>query len=197
MSGRLEFRASTFFRHLKLAALDDLDCLLRLVARVLGHVLDLLDDLVALEHFAEDDVLAVQPRGDGGGNEELGAVGVLAGVGHACSESHVSHALGLQCVSISQRTKKTLLGVLQLEVLVGELVAVDALAAGAVALGEVTSLDHELLDNTVEVGALVAKALLASSKGTEVLSGLQEPMVSPLSNTKMLTTFHTLGTVLP
>jgi hypothetical protein len=62
--------------------------------------------------------------------------------------------------------------VLQLEVLVGELVAVDALAASAVALGEVTTLDHELLDNTVEVGALVAEALLAGSKGTEVLSGL-------------------------
>jgi hypothetical protein len=86
MSGRLEFRANTFFRHLKLAALDDLDRLLWLVARVLGHVLDLLDDLVALEHLAEDDVLAIQPRGDGGGDEELGAVGVLAGVGHACCE---------------------------------------------------------------------------------------------------------------
>ena len=61
---------------------------------------------------------------------------------------------------------------LQLKVLIGELVAVDALAASAVALGEVTTLDHELLDNTVEAGALVAVALLAGSKGTEVLSGL-------------------------
>jgi hypothetical protein len=73
---------------------------------------------------------------------------------------------------VSRRTEETLLGVLQLEVLVGELVAVDALAASAVTLGEVTTLDHELLDNAVEVGALVAVALLASSKGTEVLSGL-------------------------
>ena len=81
---RLKFRANTFFRHLKLAALDDLDRLLWLVTRVLGHVLDLLDDLVALEHLAEDDVLAVQPGGDGGGDEELRAVGVLASVGHAC-----------------------------------------------------------------------------------------------------------------
>ena len=63
---------------------------------------------------------------------------------------------------------------LQLEVLVLELVAVDALAASTVPLGEVTTLDHELLDNAVEVGALVAEALLASSKGTEVLSGLYE-----------------------
>jgi len=180
MSGRLlEFSASTFFRHLKLAALDDLDRLDRLVARCLGHVLDLLDDLVALEHFAEDDMLAVQPRSDGGGDEELGAVGVLAGVGHACCRLCVSDMLGSICATVPQRTQKTLLGVLQLEVLVGELVAVDALAASAVALGEVTTLDHELFDNAVEVGALVAEALLAGSKGTEVLSGLYwKPMVS-------------------
>ena len=80
---------------------------------------------------------------------------------------------------ISQLTQKVLFGVLQLEVLVGELVAVNALAASAIALGEVTTLDHELLDNTVEAGALVAEALLAGSKGTEVLSGLREkPLVS-------------------
>jgi len=75
---------------------------------------------------------------------------------------------------VSQLTQKVLLGVLQLEVLVREFVAVDALAASAVALGEVTALDHELLDDTVEVGALVAEALLAGSKGTEVLSSLRE-----------------------
>ena len=84
----------------------------------------------------------------------------------------VSNLILLICVLISRLTQKVLLGVLQLEVLIGELVAVDALAASAVALGEVTTLDHELLDNTVEVGALVAIALLASSKGTEVLGGL-------------------------
>lgn len=61
---------------------------------------------------------------------------------------------------------------LQLEVFVGELVAVDGLAAGTVALGKVTTLDHEVLDDTVEGGALVAKALLASGKSSEVLGRL-------------------------
>ena len=86
----------------------------------------------------------------------------------------VSDLFLLICALISQLTQKVLLGVLQLEVLIRELVAVDALAASAVALGEVTTLDHELLDNTVEAGALVAVALLAGSKGTEVLSSLRE-----------------------
>lgn len=61
---------------------------------------------------------------------------------------------------------------LELKVLIRELVAVNALAASAIALGEVTALNHELLDHTVEGGALVAVALLAGSKGTEVLGGL-------------------------
>ena len=33
------------------------------------------------------------------------------------------------------------------------------LAASAVSLGEVTTLDHEVLDDTVELGALVAESL--------------------------------------
>lgn len=68
---------------------------------------------------------------------------------------------------------------LQLEVLVVEFGTVDALAAGAVAGRKVTALDHELLDNAVEAGALVvqgnaalAEALLAGAQSAKVLSGL-------------------------
>lgn len=86
---QLQLRPSTFFGNLKLAALGDLDSILRLVAGVLGDVLDLVHDVVAFEDFAEDDVPAVEPGGDGGRDEELGAVGVLAGVGHACCEERV------------------------------------------------------------------------------------------------------------
>jgi hypothetical protein len=49
-------------------------------------------------------VLAIQPARDNGGDEELRAVGVLAGVGHG---------------------QETWLGVLELEVLVLELLTVD------------------------------------------------------------------------
>jgi hypothetical protein len=121
----LELDVDTFFWDLKLAALDDLDNLGGLVATSSLHVLDLLDDFVALEDLAEDDVATVEPamrsisqvyrrtgpyttsedlRSDDGGDEELRAVGVRTGVGHG---------------------QETLLGVLELEVLVLELVAVD------------------------------------------------------------------------
>lgn len=68
---------------------------------------------------------------------------------------------------------------LPLESLVVELLAVYRLAAGAISLGEVTTLDHKGLDDTVESGALVverdaslADALLAGAEGAEVLGGL-------------------------
>lgn len=50
-------------------------------------------------------------------------------------------------------------GVLLLEVLISELLAVDGLTTSAVAAGEVTTLDHELGDNAVESTALVVKGL--------------------------------------
>jgi len=93
-----------------------------------------------------------------------------------------------------ERTEKTLLAVLQLEVLVGELVAVDGLAASAVALGEVTTLDHEVLDDTVEGGTLVTKALLAGSKSSEVLGSLMTRKHDGCVGAGLVAT---LGTVLP
>lgn len=117
----------TFWGHLQLSALGDLDRLLGLVAAGSLDVLDLGDNVHALEDLAENDVTAIEPpdeclsapglgnrrsgnmlrdnlRGNDSGDEELRAVGVLSGVGHG------QHA-GL--------------GVLELEVLVGELLTVD------------------------------------------------------------------------
>jgi hypothetical protein len=68
----------TFLGHLELSALGNLDRLDRLVASALGHVLNLVDNLVALKNLAKDDVAAIEPAGDDGGNEELGTVGVFA-----------------------------------------------------------------------------------------------------------------------
>jgi hypothetical protein len=100
----LELYVNTFFRDLKLARFGYLDRLDRPVARLCLDLLNLLDDIEALEDLAEDDVAAIKPRGDDGGDEELRAVGVLASVGHG---------------------EETLLGVLELEVLIRELLAVD------------------------------------------------------------------------
>ena len=57
----LKLHVDTFRGDLKLAALGDLDRLSRSITRTGLAVLDLLDDIVALEDLAENDVLAIEP----------------------------------------------------------------------------------------------------------------------------------------
>lgn len=59
--GALKLDVNTFFGDRELAALGDLDRLDGLVAAGRLGVLNLLDNLVALENLAEDDVLAIEP----------------------------------------------------------------------------------------------------------------------------------------
>ena len=125
----------------------------------LGSIrLDLLDELLSGNNLSEDNVLSVQPGGGDGGDEELGSVGVGSSVGHG---------------------KEERLAVSVLEVLISELLSVDALTSGSVTLGEVTTLQHELGDHSVERAGLeveglsgLADSLLTSAESTEVLSGL-------------------------
>jgi len=58
--------------------------------------------------------------------------------------------------------------VLELEVLVGELLAVDGLSTGTVVTGEVSTLKHEVGDDTVEARLGVAETVLSGAELTEV-----------------------------
>lgn len=111
---------------------------------------NLLNDIHALDNLSKDNMLAIQPRSLGSAKEKLGSVGVGSGIGHA------------------QDSRS---GVLQLEVLVFELVAVDGLASSSVVVGEVSALAHEVGDHAVEGGSLVAHSLFTSAKSTEILGG--------------------------
>jgi hypothetical protein len=129
-------------------------------------VLDGRDDIHTLDDTAKDDVLAIEPSSLDGGQEELRAVGVGTSVGHR---------------------EEARTGVLELEVLIGELVAIDRLATSAITAGEVATLAHELRNDTVELGALVvqwlaalAHALLAGAQSTEVLGSAWNNIVEEL-----------------
>jgi hypothetical protein len=156
---KFPFIASYILSSLQLTAVDD------------GGTLGVLDgtaagasSLKSLNNFhgllvgdlTEDNVASVEPRGDDGGDEELRAVGVGAGVGHG---------------------EQTRFVVLQVEVLISELLTVDGLATSAVTTGEVTTLEHEVRDDSVEGRALVTEALLASAESAEVLGGLGDDVI--------------------
>jgi hypothetical protein len=51
-----------------------------------------------------------------------------------------------------------------------------------VTTGEVTTLEHELRDDTVERRALVAKALLTSAEASEVLGSLGDNIVEEVES---------------
>mmetsp|Transcript_62886 Transcript_62886/g.167235 ORF Transcript_62886/g.167235 Transcript_62886/m.167235 type:complete len:264 (+) Transcript_62886:135-926(+) len=152
-------------RHLELARVDDLH-LLGGLAALAAHRLHRLDDIQALDDLAKDDVLAVEPRRGGDRDEKLRAVGVGARIGHR-----------------QQADRR----VLQVEVLVRKLSAVDALAAGAAEVGEVAALAHEARDDAVEDAALEverlardADALLARAERAEVLGRLRHDVGAQL-----------------
>jgi len=128
------------------------------------------NNVPARDNLAEDDVLAIKMGSVVEGQEELRAVGVRARVGHG---------------------EVTAGSMLVVKVLVIELfsVSIDALATGAVTIGEVTTLGHEAIDDTVELAALVAEAftLLASAEYSEVLRGLRSVTIQLHNNSANLT----------
>lgn len=137
----------TEFPILKWTTIGDHNLLCGL-ARLRAVRFDLLDNIQALNNFAKDNVLVIQPGGLHRANEELRAVGIGASVGHWEDAGS---------------------GVLQAEVLIGELVAIDGLASSAIVIGEIAALAHEVWNDAMETGALIAEALLAGAQGTEIL----------------------------
>lgn len=98
---------------------------------------------------------AVEPGGLCSGDEELASVGVGSGVGHGEAEGFV----------------------LELEVFVVELVAPDGSASSTISSCEITALDHEVGDDSMEGAALELQSLsavspLALAQLSEVFNGL-------------------------
>nr|BAH79726.1 cyclophilin [Babesia bigemina] len=148
------------YSSLKRAAVNNLD-LFAGGAAAGAVLLHLLDDVHAAGDLAEHDVLAVEPRALNGGDEELAAVGVGAAVGHGQQAGLV---------------------VPDGEVLVVEAPAVDAHAAGAVVVGDVATLAHELgndavEDRVLEVALHTLHGLVTDAQGAEVLSGPGDDVV--------------------
>lgn len=111
----------------------------------------MLDNLHAFNNSTKHYMTAIQPGGLHGSDEELGTIGVGSSISHR---------------------EDTRSSVLQEEVLVSELLAIDGLATSTIVVRKVTTLQHEVGDNTMEGGALVAETLVTNTQGAEVLACL-------------------------
>merc|ERR1719402_1943111 len=92
--------------------------------------LHLLHQVIPRHNLSEDDMFPIQPRSQDYCDEELGTI---------CIPSRVSHG------------QETNLVVLQGEVFVIEFVSIDGLTTSSISSSEVTSLQHELGDHSVEL----------------------------------------------
>lgn len=141
---------------LHLSALRDDDIQVRdILASISGlGVLHFPHHIHTINHASKHHVLAIQEWRGYGGDEKLTSIGIGPAVSHA-----------EQARSI----------MLQVEVLVGELVgAIDGGRAGAVAIDEVATLTHEVLDDPMESAALVA---LRTTEIVLTLAGAELPEV--------------------
>lgn len=133
--------------------------ILRRLSRLASVRLDLLNDVHAFDNGAENDVTIVQPRRLDSGDEELRSISVGSSVRHR----HDAWP-----------------SVLQGEVFILEFVSIDRLAAGAVVVGEVSALAHEVGNDAVECRALISVALFAGAQCTEVLACLRNDIGAKL-----------------
>jgi len=85
---------------------------------------------------------------------------------------------------------------LELEVLVVELGAVNWLSASSITSCEITTLNHELLDDSVESGAFIwerlssfANSLLAGAESSKVLSCLRDNIIVELEGDSAFSLF--------
>ena len=101
------------------------------------HGFELVDHClgIVIRNLAEDGVVAVEPRGRHGGDEELGTVGAVDLAVHATTQAGVRHGQQVRVVELQIRNNF--------------IVEVVARAAGAVAQRAAT-LNHEILDDAVE-----------------------------------------------
>lgn len=72
----------------------------------------------------------------------------------------------------------------QREVFIFEFVAVDGFAAGAVVVGEVATLTHEVRNDSVERATAVSETLLTGAQGTEIFGCSRNDVASQLQNNR-------------
>ena len=111
-----------------------------------GVSLNGIKNVHAFNELAKHNMVTVEMGSGNEGDEELGSVGVGTSISHG---------------------KETSLCVLVHEAFIIEAVAVDRFAATTVICSEITTLSHELRNNTVEAVTTVAEAFLSCAESAD------------------------------
>ena len=139
--------------------------------------LDFLDKLYSFNNFPKDNMTTIKPRCLNSSNEELRSVCVGSRVGHG--QVHGSFML-------------------ELEILIVKLGPVDGFSSTSIKISKITSLDHEIGNDSMEDGALEMKwlsrfsdSLRTGAQGTKVLGSLGDVISKQSQNdASLLTTFN-------
>lgn len=75
---------------------------------------------------------------------------------------------------------------LQCEVLIFKLVSVDGFSSSAIMIGEISTLAHEVGDDTVENASFIPKTFFACTQGTEIFSCFWYNITAKLSMKKSI-----------
>lgn len=109
------------------------------------------DHCHAIDDFSKYHMFAVQPGGLGQGDEELRAIGIRPGIGHADPSNAI---------------------MLQFEVLIWKCLTVNAYTASAIPIGEVSSLNHEIFDDTMKFASFISISFLPCGQSNKIVHRL-------------------------
>ena len=137
------------------------------------------DNFLAGWYSSEDDMSSVKPVGISSGDEELTSIGSGSSIGHRNAERFV----------------------FELEVFIGESISVDRLASSSVSSSEITALDHEVGDNSVEgTSCVFAGRIVSFAQSNEVFNSFRYDFsekikhdIAPLFSTDFDTHGHTVS----
>ena len=115
----------------------------------------------SLDHLAKHDMLAVEPRRLGRGDEKLAPICIWTCICHGKTENFM----------------------LDIKVLIRECPSVNALATRAISPREITALKHKLRDHSVETAPLVPETCLAGAKLLEILNSFRHRIAIPIART--------------
>ena len=118
--------------------------------------MELFNNFFAFDHFAENNMLSIEPRALDKSDEELRTVGVGTSI---CHREEVG------------------LVMFKPEIFVFKLVAIDGFTSSTVLVGEVASLSHKVSDNSMERRSLISESFFSSTESLEVGGGLGDDWV--------------------